>query len=85
MLAQSMPASITFVQAKDNKWICPDDGCDYTTDKIVNLREHGGRHHDFRITTVLTWYLTNEQKKSLKSNADRERKTKSQEDTASIV
>jgi len=68
-----MPMSITFVQAKDNRWFCPDDGCDYTTDKIGYLRKHVGRHHDFRITSVSSWYLTKEQKKSLKNKADRER------------
>ena len=57
---QSM-TSIKYVQEKENRWNCP--GCEYSTDKIVNLREHVGRHHDFRITTVPTWHLTKEQKR----------------------
>jgi SET domain len=65
-------ASIKYVEAKGKRWTCP--GCEYATDKIVNLREHVGRHHDFRLTTVSTWHLTKEQKKRLKNKGDRERK-----------
>ena len=68
--------SIKHVQVKENGWACPNDNYDYTTEKLVNLREHVGRHHKFRITTVSTWHLTKEQKRRLKNKADRERKRK---------
>lgn len=68
--------SIKHVQIKDNEWLCPDNNCDYTTEKISNLRKHVKRHHKFRITTVSTWHLTKEQKRRSKNKADRERKRK---------
>lgn len=76
-------ASIKYVEAKGNRWTCP--GCEYATDKVVNLREHVGRHHDFRLTTVPTWHLTTEQKKRLKNKADRERKRRKSKQTRTVL
>ncbi len=66
------------VEEYDSKWICPDESCDYTTDKIINLRRHVQRNHNFRITIctrrILTWYLTKEQKRERRNKQKREQK-----------